>query len=83
MTPPTEWIDIVFFAEQGRKTTVGLFLVHQNDEHLHNSKICTWLRAGLLMTPPIEWIHFENRTIQVSQLTWVCVCVHTHFYATV
>ena len=29
------------------------------------------------MTPPTAWIHFDNTTIEVAQLTWVCVCVRT------
>ena len=51
--------------------------MHQKAANSNKSKICTCLRAGLLMTPPTEWIHFENTTIEVAQLTWVCVCVHT------
>ena len=37
------------------------------------------IRSGFLMTTPTEWIHFQNTTIEVAQLTWVCVCGHTRF----
>ena len=37
------------------------------------------IRSGILMTPPTEWIHFENTTIKVAQLTWVCVSVRSRF----
>ena len=51
--------------------------MHQKDEHANKSNMCTCLRAGCLMTPPTEWIQFENATIEVARLTWVRVCVHT------
>ena len=35
------------------------------------------IRSGMLMIPPTAWIHFENTTIEVAQLTWVCVSVRT------
>ena len=51
--------------------------MNPQDEKSNKSKIRTRLRAGFLMTPPIEWIHFENTTIEVPHLTWVCVSVRT------
>ena len=41
--------------------------------------MCTCLRAGFLMTLPTEWIHFDNTTIEVAQLTLVCASVRARF----
>ena len=59
-----------------------MFSVNEKYEKSSKSKIRTRLPAGFLVTPPVEWIHFQNTTIEVAQLTWVCVSVRTRLMKT-
>ena len=70
---------ILIVADQGGKIDPECFQCIKKMNKSNKSKMSTCLRAGLLMTPPTEWIQFDNTTIEVAQLAWVCVCVRTRF----